>query len=292
MKLGYTFSTKYCLELGLNPRDTFTQINQDLGFEVVRLCAYWDELAVRPDQYDWEWLDYLVEYCEKVGVKVVMAVGRKLPRWPEYHEPNWTRKLIEEEFYTVLDDYIKDVIERYKKFKHVVAFQIENEAFYDFGFTEVPIPYYKQQVVEEVVLARTLTKKPIILTDSGENSDWKEAGELADKVGINLYRKVYDAEKRKYHTHGYLPFWYTWKTSKIKKKVFVAELQAEPWAKSSELRFDPHEWAKTITPEQVVKNLDFAHKAGFSEVWFWGVEWWYKVKGLGYPEFVEAGKGL
>ena len=56
------------------------------------------------------------------------------------------------------------------------------------------------------------------------------------------------------------------------KKVYIAELQAEPW-EPNEI-FTKKYRPKSFLPADFRKNLDFAKKVGLETVYLWGFEYW------------------
>jgi hypothetical protein len=47
-----------------------------------------------------------------------------------------------------------------------------------------------------------------------------------------------------------------------------------------------------MNPTRLRDNLTFARKIGVSEVYVWGIEWWYWLKERGRPGMWEEGKRL
>lgn len=90
---GMSFNTMYAEELGLDPRETYDAILNELGVRHLRLAAHWPMIEPRNGTYDFSEIDYQVRRAEEVGAEVVLAVGRRLPRWPECHIPKWATEL-------------------------------------------------------------------------------------------------------------------------------------------------------------------------------------------------------
>src|SRR3989344_3987172 len=74
-------------------------------------------------------LDYQIAEAERVGAEVVLAVGRRLPRWPECHIPEWASKLDVVNNNTAQLEYVTQVVERYRNSPAIKIWQVENEPF-------------------------------------------------------------------------------------------------------------------------------------------------------------------
>jgi len=114
-KFGVTFSTVYADRLGLDYKETFAGILDNLGVRNFRLVAYWPEIEGKKDQYDFSRLDWLVEQVEKNNGEVILTLGRKVPRFPECHIPDWASSMDEKEQQKELLVLIEDIVLRYKE---------------------------------------------------------------------------------------------------------------------------------------------------------------------------------
>ena len=129
LSYGVTFSKKHALSLELDWQDLFTNILDDLKVKRLRIPAYWDEVEKINGQYDYADLDWQIEEAAKRNAQIVLAVGGRLPRWPECHLPEWTHDLEKEVRENETFEYITKTIERYKDYPNIFAWQIENEFF-------------------------------------------------------------------------------------------------------------------------------------------------------------------
>ena len=86
---GVTFSKKYAEELGLDWQKAYLEILDDLQVKKIRLPVYWDDVEREIGRYSWEPYDWMIAEAEKRNVKLIVALGVKLPRWPECHIPLW-----------------------------------------------------------------------------------------------------------------------------------------------------------------------------------------------------------
>ena len=286
---GVNFSHRQAEALGLNWQETFLALADDLGAQYWRIPVYWDELEKTKDEYDFTKWDWQIAELEKRDAKVILAIGVKLPRWPECHLPDWVKDANRATHEQQLFQYLREVVARYRDSEAVLMWQVENEPFlYPFG--ECPRPD-GELLDKEIQLVKVLDKKntlgvqhPIMITDSGELSVWLPAGKRADVFGSTLYRIVHDPRI------GFLEYTFFTPTFHARKEVFlhwfypnlevqVIELQAEPWVTSLPLSLENlEEQNKTLSPEQFDKNIQFALATGTKTFYLWGAEWWYWLK--------------
>ena len=89
---GVTFSTKFSSELGLDWKELYSAILDDLQVKEIRLPIYWDDIEKEEGKFDFSQYDYIIDEGSKKGVKFIVNIGWRLPRWPECHAPEWTNK--------------------------------------------------------------------------------------------------------------------------------------------------------------------------------------------------------
>ena len=111
---GMSFNTVYARELGLDWKETYGAILGELGVRKLRLAAHWPMIEPLRNQYNFEELDYQVAEAEAVGATIVLAVGRRLPRWPECHIPDWARGETWDVQKQEIREYLTAVVNRYK----------------------------------------------------------------------------------------------------------------------------------------------------------------------------------
>ena len=279
---GVTFSKIQSGELSLNWKEVYLAILDDLNIKRIRLIAYWQEVEPIEGNFDFEDLDWQIEKAEKRGIEIILAVGRRLPRWPECHVPDWAENLLEKEQQEKVLVVISEVIRHYKDSEAIKFWQIENEPFLR-TFGECP-KLDKKFLEKEIALVRKLdSTRKIILTESGEFSTWIGAARRGDILGTTLYRTVWAKYFRTYIHYPIPAIFYQRKTALIKKffdidKVIVIELQAEPWGPDQNWKISLDEQFKSMNPDEFRKIIDYTKRAGFSEAYLWGAEWWYWLK--------------
>jgi hypothetical protein len=294
VSLGMTFSSRYAEGLGLDWRETYVALLDDVKMRKVRLPVYWDLVENEKGTYDFSDVDWQLAEARKRSAEVILTVGVKVPRWPECHIPIWAKddKAIREKGMLSL---IKATVERYRNDTTIVKWQVENEPFLSFGVC----PEFDVNFLDkEVALVKKLDMRPIVLTDSGELSLWYGAASRGDEFGTTLYRDIYSEKVGGYFEYPIGPNFFRFKEKMIRifthqKNFMVIELQGEPWASGWIVDVSLEEQARTMNAQRLVENVDYARRVGFHDIYLWGGEWWYwmKVK-KNSPAVWETGKEL
>jgi len=278
---GINFSQKHASGLGLNWAQTYLALIDDLGAKDIKLATYWDLLEPQEYKYFWEDLDWQVEQAEKRGVRLMLVVGMKTPRWPECHIPEWAKTLSKEQQQRKILNLLEEVVLRYRNSSAIQYWQVENEPFFPFG----ECPWVDKEFVKrEVELVKKLDNqnRPIIISDSGEGSFWFAAAKIGDIAGTTMYKKVWVRQLGIYFTWPFNPTFYWRKAQLIKKffgkEVWVVELQAEPWGPKLLYDLPLDEQEKTMNLKQFRYMIDFAKRTGLDKFYLWGGEWWYWMK--------------
>ena len=309
VEYGVSFSLFHSNELGLDWQKVYNAILDDLGVRRFRLSAHWQLTEPKNDQYDWYPLDYQIKRAEETNSKVIFAVGRRLPGWPECHEPSWAKDLSDEDKREELLEYMTTVVNRYKNSSAIAYWQIENEPFLTFFAREHCQDFLdKEFLKKEINLVRSLDpSRTILVTDSGELGLWYKAYQLGDSFGTSLYLYVWN------HTLGPVRYPVPPAFFKIKRNIvemlfnnspdgrnagrtpetLLIELSAEPWLLKP-IKDTPLETALSRMDVDKFNNvLEFAQKAGFEKQYLWGAEWWYyMMKEKNHPEFWERAKKI
>ncbi len=295
IKWGVAFSKPFSTEMGLDWRETYLAILDDLGVKKMRLPIYWEDVESEPGKYDFSGYDWMIEEAGKRDVQLILVIGRKLPRWPECHAPFWADGLPENEKQEKILEAMKQEVERYKDAKNLYLWQVDNEPFLPFGECTTTDKGFLDR---EVALVREADPNhKIMVTDSGELSIWVRAAKRADIFGTTMYRVIY---KKPIGYFKYpLPPKFFWAKANLThlffpgKPIVVSELQAEPWGPKLIYDLPLEEQEKSMSLGQFRENIEYAEKVGFPEVYLWGAEWWYWLKTKhDKPEFWEEAKTI
>ncbi len=295
-KLGVTFSRTYATqELGLDADAVLHEALDDLGIRRFRIPVYWKEVEQNMGQWDFQAVDRdLAEIRQRNG-EVVLAIGQKLPRWPECWTPDWASQLSSDARHQKVLAYIETVVERYTHHPEVIGWQVENEAHFAYGIC--PPPDFDLIRAEMALVHRLDPRRPISTTESGELSAWTTFRHDVDRIGVSLYRVIKNRYIGITHYWMFTPQFYFRKAQAIHAigggPVYISELQMEPWATRA-LREEPLSDQLRIFPLQQMKETGaFARATHLSPIDLWGLEWWYWMKTTqNHPEYWEEAKDI
>ena len=272
VQFGVTYSTVYANALGLDAQAAFADILENLTVKHVRIPVYWTEIETSPGVYDFTQLDALLEKATAKNVPVTLAIGMKVPRWPECFIPSFYAR----DSASVLDAavlrYVQEIVTHAKQYNIITRWQVENEPLFPYG--DCP-PISLERLVREVELVRALDTRPIVMTVSGEQEAWMRVASYADVIGVSMYRFAYQNRLGPIafpHTPMYYRL-HAFVTRFFVKDIMVSELQMEPWFTGNPQNISSID--VPFTHSDFVEHLAFANTSGFSEVLLWGVEWWY-----------------
>ncbi len=280
MKLGITFSHPHLKFLDL---DVIQALNKALSmnFAHIRLGAYWSDVEKTAGNYTFSELEKILKKCEAEKQPVVITVGVKAPRWPEFYWPEHIPELEQDancpKTQNKILALVKKSVRTLKKYQCITHWQVENEPLDPSGPLDKKIPF--SFLKKEVEVVRQLDDRPVIINLWGNELKKRQlfpkATQIADIIGLELYPKQFllkflgksfyrgphqsDSELIEILKTSPHPLWLT-------------ELQAEPWEKNHQgyLSKNPG----SINPEQLEKNIIWAQKFPFAEIHLWGFEYW------------------
>lgn len=294
---GMSFNTPYAQELGLDWRQSYDAILGELGVRHLRLAAHWPMVEPVAGTYNFVELDYQIAQAEAVGAEVVFAVGRRLPRWPECHVPDWARELALAERQAAQLEYMTAVIERYKNSPAITHWQVENEPFLALFAFEHCGELDESFLAAEVEHVRALdASRPILVTDSGNLGTWHKAYQLGDVFGTSVYVHFWNPELGQFRT--WLPPWFYRAKERVmsllygEKPTLLIELSAEPWLLEPIVDVPLNIQFTRMDVEKFNDILDYAAETRYHRQYLWGAEWWYWLHLQGESDMWERGKQL
>ncbi len=291
-KFGVTFSTKYSKELGLDWRAVYVATLDDLAVKHYRIPVYWDEVESVQGEYELDDIRWMLNEAEGRDAKVTLAIGNRVPRWPECHPPDWTTNLPPQQFEQAETKLVERLVDEFKGHPALKRWQVENEPLFDvFGECAPSNEDHLRSLVKRV--QELDPAHPVMITDSGELSSWFTTAGIGDVLGISMYRVTWNSFWG-YFYYPLPPSHYTAKARLIKPlvdEIIISELQVEPWPPGPITITPLEEQFRSMSPERVLSNVDYARRTGFREVLLWGVEWWYWLREIhGDSRLWEAGR--
>jgi len=261
-----------------------------------------------------------MQEAQKRGASVILAVGRRLPGWPECHEPSWLRQQLS--VYPALASksgvysdqlsaknykeekilkYIEAVVNRYKNFDNIKYWQVENEPFLALFSRDACGPLDKEFFERELALVKKLDPgRPVLITESGELSAWRRGYKYGDAVGISMYLYIWDPHRGPFK-YPNLPSLFRIKQNFAhlvyglfygRKPIIVTELSAEPWLLQPIVETPLDVQLKRMDLAKLNEMIDYGRKTGFDTFYLWGAEWWYWMKEHGYDDYWKRAREL
>lgn len=295
--IGVSFSQHQAEQYGIDWRQAYSALLEDMDVKHLRLAAYWDRIEPQENSYDFTETDWMLDEAQKHGAKVKLVIGQKLIRVPECFYPTW----IDRQNPTVVEEHVNEmlkvVVERYRNNPAVESWQLENEYLLR-SFGDCPSQNFTQAKLERelaTVRANDTTNKPIILTQSNQHG-FPALGPTTDYYGFSMYRTTWNA-KIGYFRYPQRGVYNWWKAAIIESyrptTVTIHELQAEAWGPTGNQYLTFEEASKSMNPDLFRDNIAYARETNIKRFDLWGAEWWYWLKEKhGHPEMWEAARSV
>ncbi|HLG69609.1 MAG TPA: beta-galactosidase [Chloroflexota bacterium] len=301
VNVGFTFSERQAGYLDVSWQKAF-EAAMDLSPDLVRLGAYWDRIEPTPGKYDFSDLDWLLDHVPAQS-SVLLTVGMKAPRWPEYFLPGWLRKSVNvpaggniSQDATVRSAtlrFISQVVQHERARTNIKYWQVENEPLDPSGPRHWRID--SGFLSEEIGLVRSLDSRPIVesmfvdTSPLGALPPWHgqiedEARELlglADVLGLDVY-PIRPMSAKPIQLALKWPVW-LWEprlrdlrrlAQSAGKQTWISEAQAEPWL-PARLVTTGSSPSRNAAPNLTASTVERLQADGFHTILLWGVEYWY-----------------
>lgn len=292
---GVSFSKYHADELRLPWKEAFAAILDDLKVRKFRLSAHWPMVEPKKGEFSFDDLDYQMIEAQKRNATVIFAVGRRLPGWPECHEPDWVKNLSVEEKQAQILTLLETTVQHFKHYKNIDYWQVENEPFLSVFAKEHCGDLDVDFLHKEIALVKKLDpERKVLVTDSGNLGLWAGAWRSGDAFGTSVYMYLWNPTLGQVRS-VYLPSFYRVKTNLMsmflgEKKSMLIELSLEPWLLEPIVDAPIERQIQRMDITKFNEVLEFAKGTGFSDQYLWGAEWWYWMKGQGHPEYWDAAK--
>ena len=281
-KWGTSFSAQYAKELGVDWRDNFTALLDDLQIRNFRLMSYWDISEPSPGQYKYDELDWQMDEAAKREAKVSLSIGMRQPRWPECHKPKWAKDLNREDEDSAIMKFTLNTVERYKNHPALESYQLENEAVNNWFGACTPDDTDQKRLDKEFIAVKKADPNHPVYMSLSDQHGLPLNKPVPDKYGFSVYRIVWNDKTGpfKFYLTYPTPIWYhslraKWIKTFKDRDIFIHELQVEPWGPTATVNMSVEDQNRSMSPDQIKTNIQFARKIGEPEIYTWGSEWWY-----------------
>ncbi len=293
--IGTTFSHPHLNHLSLNLNQALDQA-LSMNFSYLRLGAYWDQIETEPGQYHFPILSKLLDKCDQASQAVVITVGVKAPRWPEFYWPDHVKPDFKnQQVKTKLLKFVKQTVTHLKKYECITHWQVENEPLDPSGPNKQKIPF--EFLHQEVELVKQLDQRPIIINLWGNDllarGLFSQVEQLADVIGLDLYprqfvKQIFGRSFYRGPTHSQKQLKRL--LAKSNKPIWLTELQAEPWEKNEKNYFSAN--PGSISPKKLAKNIRKAQQLPIKQILLWGFEYWWWQAQQGNDSYLKTVENL
>lgn len=233
--LSGNFSHRQLMMIGVLVQDFLLWVKK-LNISHLRIGCYWDECESTKNQCDFKKIISVLDFCEENNIDVILCVGLKAPRIPEFYPPFWLKNPYDfEENKKYLLRYLQECINQFKNYKCIKIWQIENEPL-------DPSPPHWQKIpldilIEEIKIFRKNNISNICVNFWGneifKRRYYTEILDYIDIIGLNFYFEMYNLQKQKIETilslNECLDIINFFKDNFPHKDIIITEFQFEPW---------------------------------------------------------------
>jgi hypothetical protein len=327
--LGISYRPLQADSFGLDGHATLRELLA-LPFQLIRLGAYWNRMEPEPDTFYTGDLDWQIDAAAQAGKQIILCVGPlKTFGYPEFFVPNQHLRhpfpegsLVKPSAYPALleaaIEFIVRIVERYKKRKSIVGWQVEHDAVDPLGVEHswrLDVEFVEQEVdalrkadpTRPIILNGFLpTSLPVRLSQWWRTRDQGDslavARRLADMVGIDYYPRhaLVAVGGKTLYLDGSQSYWQQQRRKQLliwgsthDRKLLVSEGQAEPWEIMTTPPSPGNLGMYSCLPEQIINNYNdwmtsYGEGSSLFAYLFWGAEYWMLRKLGSDPSYLQA----
>ncbi len=291
---------------------TLGDLLERTGAKQVRLSVEWSQVEPREGEYDFAVMDALVAEAASHGATVLLGVGVKAQRHPEFYVPGWVteRALLHLDEVISNDPFLHDqalamvgaVVGHYRDAPAIDSWEADNEPYVASSRSE-QWTLSRSFVAEEVaaIKANDGQGRPVVINHAQHfvfDRRWKDALADGDVLAASIYPfRNYEILGRQFVVPileiGPLAPNYAAQARAARsegKQFWITEMQAEPWYDGDMRLLSPANPSPNLTHENFARNVEYARRSGGARVYLWGSEWWlYEAERFGDRSWLEQG---
>ncbi len=280
--------------------DTLATLIEGTGAKHVRLSVEWSEVEPEEGHYDFSVIDAQLRAAEGLAARVLLTVGIKAQRHPEFYIPSWlTSRVTFEPGERVSDNpevgpralrMIEAVVAHVADSPAIEAWGADNEPYVESGRAEgwAISPAFVRMEIEAIKSADPL-QRPVSINHGQHfvfDRRWQWALKDADVLAASIYPFRNDSLFRRPIVLPILEigplgpnYAHQGREARERGKDFwITEMQAEPWAEDDPRLYGPHNPARNLDIDRFERSIGYARKTGASRIYLWGAEWWLYQK--------------
>lgn len=286
------------------------QLFAETGLKAVRLSLQWDEIEPREGEFDFSVPDALIASAGRNNATVMLSVGMKAQRHPEYYIPEWATQGLTLADGAVISDepllrqralvMIATAVGHYADSPVIDSWGAENEAY--IASHRSDRWSLGRDYVAEVVRAiheNDPRGRPVSINHAQHfvmDQRWRDA--LADSdilsqsmypsrngrvLGVKVIANIMEI--------GPLMPNYAYQARLARgmgKQFWVTELQGEPWTEVDSRLITPESPSDNLSPAGLKANVRYARRTGAKRIYLWGAEWWLYQQALDDMSWLNA----
>ena len=294
----------------------FAQVLEATGAKHVRLSVVWRDVEPSEGVYDFRVIDALLTTAEAHNVQVLLTVGMRAQRHPEFYIPNWALADVHmPEGAVVSDDpllreraltMVQAAMQHLSGSQVVEAWGAENEPYVPSkraDWWRLGRDYVQQ--VAGIIRESDPQGRPVVVNQAQQGlfdtypAERKAILQDADVLGISFYpfrdypvfgidftvaipelgwiHPNYAAHRKQADAAG--------------KQYWITELQGEPWAQVDPRLITPQHPSPNLSPSDLANVIQYGRRTGAQRMYLWGAEWWlYEQQFFGDSRWLEAAR--
>ncbi|MHB8573986.1 MAG: hypothetical protein ACYDCQ_01515 [Dehalococcoidia bacterium] len=264
-------------------------------------------------RFDFATLHRYLDWAEARQARVLLTVGLKAQRHPEYYPPAWLlgegspahhgRVANQPRMLAHLLLMLERTVALLADYSCIEAWQVENEPFVPAAARTLGWRFDVQTLRKEIgaVRASDPRSRPIVVTHASSTvlgRGWRTALRFGNVLGQDVYTRKPVPGRRLSYANPFalgplgpnLPLQAT--VARLAGRgLWITELQAEPWENVPMPELTDEEIG-SISPKQIESNLALARRARPERIYFWGAEWWAARKQAGDARYWDLARRL
>ncbi|OGD95539.1 hypothetical protein A3A48_00805 [Candidatus Curtissbacteria bacterium RIFCSPLOWO2_01_FULL_37_9] len=322
---GFSFSFEQARWYGLNPRESFIQLLEEVDFKWIRLPFFWDQMTTDGEfNNNFDDLRFAIEEAQKRNIDVIVALGAKTPYYPEYHWPKEIEKQVKFGRRITIDHPVaKDilyidrrVVKELSVYDNIIYWQVENEPLIgNVNKWKIDFALIKAEV--EVVRSTDSKKRPIILNHAATgfyDRSWQKLLPIlraGDVFAVNAFFKtkgidLITASILGQEIHFPWPDYLVWpvqswfllspnfesiknQVEKNGAKFWIMEMQSEPYINNLKAANNSSFF---LNPKDIITEDHFLKSYKVESIGFWGVHFWQFREKHGDSTWIDTAKSI